>query len=126
MAARSVAVVGLVAGAVVAWLARARIERAALRFRVRRLHDLLQKLARHAAVARAYAAAYAARMDGGQPPPQLAERLRVLRLIQRRSLAGLESARAHVDELLLQLHASSSEHRPVSYTHLTLPTILLV
>ena len=90
------------------WVARPHLIRAALVVRIRRRVLKVQSLAHHAAVARALGGKFALHMDGStQVSVRYAERLRVLRQIQRHALFALEHARSEVDELLLALY----EHR---------------
>lgn len=97
------------ASALLFFVARPHIARAALRLRIRRLHLALDALRAHAAAARALLQQCSHAMDTANRSDKdaLRDRVQALRHIQRRTLAALEGARARVDANLLQLRASN-------------------
>ena len=105
---RSAAAVVAASVAATLWLTRPLLVRVALRWRVRRLKATLDALRAHAAAARALGRSYSAALAGTSGADARALKLRVqaAQKIQRRTLAGLEAARALVDANLLQLRAA--------------------
>ena len=77
--------------------------RAVLCRRIRRLMHVQHCLARHAAIARALGHKYTELMDKGDARPQLAERLRALRRVQRSALVRLDATRDDIDRSLIEL-----------------------